>query len=186
MLFEFGFNFFTLFVPDVMHEFDLGVWKAILLHLLRILFAAGEERIQELNRRYREVPAFGRIRSITKNVSGLKQLAAHDFEDLLVVSTYEKLQTLCSQTHLGIQCSMSVFDGLLISKDPQRNAITIQQDKIVLDLLFTLNEWMALVKLRMVTTSILAAIDETVANLGKQIRLWNAKVSYFSVVMYHG
>ena len=72
---------------------------------------------------------------------------------------------------------MTVFDGLLISKDPERKAATIQQDKIVLDLLFTLNEWMALVKLRMVTTSILAAIDETVATLGKQIRLWNAKVS---------
>ena len=70
-----------------MHEFDLGVWKAILLHLLRIIFVLGELRIQEFNLRYREVPTFGKgtIRQITNNVSGLKQLAAHDYEDLLIV-----------------------------------------------------------------------------------------------------
>ena len=71
---------------------------------------------------------------------------------------------------------MSVFDGLLISDKPGREASSRQHDKIVLDLLFTLNEWMALVKLRMVNTTVLVAIDETVANLGKQIRLWIAKV----------
>ena len=35
-----------------MHEFDLGVWKAILTHLLRLLYAAGEDALQKLDRRY--------------------------------------------------------------------------------------------------------------------------------------
>jgi hypothetical protein len=49
---EFGFNFFSMFVPDLLHEFELGVWKNMFKHLLRILYAAGGNAIQELNSRY--------------------------------------------------------------------------------------------------------------------------------------
>ena len=31
------FNFFLMLVVDLLHEFELGVWKSILIHLLRIL-----------------------------------------------------------------------------------------------------------------------------------------------------
>jgi hypothetical protein len=41
-----------MFVVDLLHEFELGVWKAIFTHLMRILFAAGGTAIQELNWRY--------------------------------------------------------------------------------------------------------------------------------------
>ena len=34
---QFGFNFFSIFLVDFMHEFELGVWKKIFIHLLRIL-----------------------------------------------------------------------------------------------------------------------------------------------------
>ncbi|ETW76907.1 hypothetical protein HETIRDRAFT_328118 [Heterobasidion irregulare TC 32-1] len=37
---KYGFNFYDLFVVDLLHEFELGVWKAIFTHLLRILWAA--------------------------------------------------------------------------------------------------------------------------------------------------
>ncbi|EED83844.1 predicted protein [Postia placenta Mad-698-R] len=67
---KFGFNVYAMLVPDLMHEHELGVWKAVLTHLLRILYAQGQGRIQELNRR---------------NVSGLKKLAARDYEDILQV-----------------------------------------------------------------------------------------------------
>ena len=40
-----------LFVVDLLHEFELGVWKAIFTHLLRILYAVGGDRIQELDKR---------------------------------------------------------------------------------------------------------------------------------------
>ena len=46
-----GFNFFSIFVPDLLHEFELGVWKALFTHLLRVLYAYGGDGISELNQR---------------------------------------------------------------------------------------------------------------------------------------
>jgi hypothetical protein len=76
-----------MLVPDFMHEFELGVWKALFQHLVRILVSHGDGTIQEFNRRYRQVPTFGRstIRHFSENASGMKKLAARDFEDLLQV-----------------------------------------------------------------------------------------------------
>ena len=51
MLSCFGFDFHTMLVPDLLHEFELGVWKAVLTHLLRILYMYGHETIQALNER---------------------------------------------------------------------------------------------------------------------------------------
>lgn len=75
---QFGVNFFSMFVPDLLHEFELGVWKATFTHLLRVLYAHGENAIQDLNKRYRQIPPFGRgtIRKFSNNVSGMKRLAA--------------------------------------------------------------------------------------------------------------
>ena len=47
-----GFNLFAIFVVDLMHEFELGVWRALFVHLLRILRAADKTLIHELDRRY--------------------------------------------------------------------------------------------------------------------------------------
>ncbi|KAF8173647.1 hypothetical protein BJ912DRAFT_824715, partial [Pholiota molesta] len=90
-----GFNFYDMFCPDLMHEFELGVWKATIIHLVRILYAQGGDGIQLLNQRYRQIPTFGRdtIRKFNNNVSGMKKLAARDFEDLL-------------------QCAIPAFEGL--------------------------------------------------------------------------
>jgi hypothetical protein len=41
-----------MFVPDLLHEFELGVWKAIFTHLMRVLYGAGGDLIQTLNWRY--------------------------------------------------------------------------------------------------------------------------------------
>ena len=46
-----GFDFFSLFVVDLMHEFELGVWKALFIHLIRILVALGGTSIQDFNSR---------------------------------------------------------------------------------------------------------------------------------------
>jgi hypothetical protein len=51
-----GFNLFPMFVVDLMHEFELGVWKALFIHLLRILHAANKDLIHELDRRYVDYP----------------------------------------------------------------------------------------------------------------------------------
>ena len=38
---------------DLMHEFELGVWKAVFQHLIRILYAAapGNKLVAELDKR---------------------------------------------------------------------------------------------------------------------------------------
>ena len=45
-----GFNTFLLFVVDLMHEFELGVFKDFLIHLLRLLHSCGPATIAEFNR----------------------------------------------------------------------------------------------------------------------------------------
>ncbi|TBU51624.1 hypothetical protein BD310DRAFT_833925 [Dichomitus squalens] len=46
-----GLNMYKLFVPDLMHEFELGVWKGTFTHLVRILIAAGRDGVQKLDGR---------------------------------------------------------------------------------------------------------------------------------------
>jgi hypothetical protein len=48
---QFGFCLFLMLVVDLMHEFELGVWKAIFIHLLRILDCMNESLKHELDRR---------------------------------------------------------------------------------------------------------------------------------------
>ncbi|KAL0568578.1 hypothetical protein V5O48_013407 [Marasmius crinis-equi] len=137
---SFGANFYELFVPDILHEFELGVWKATFTHLLRILCCLGGNSIQQLNARM--VPTFGRdtIRKFSVNVSAMKQLAARDFEDLL-------------------QCSIPVFEGLI----PSHNSI-------ILDLLYDLCTWHAYAKLRIHSETSLADMDSATTSLGKSLR----------------
>jgi hypothetical protein len=41
-----------MLVIDLMHEFEQGVWKALFIHLLRMLDSKGGSRINELDLRY--------------------------------------------------------------------------------------------------------------------------------------
>jgi hypothetical protein len=94
-----------MLVVDFMHEVELGVWKALFMHLIRILYAAApggklvgilDERYNNsksmrhyhglIHNRFRSIPLFSQaIRRFTNNVSEMKKLAARDYEDLLQV-----------------------------------------------------------------------------------------------------
>nr|GAT58250.1 predicted protein [Mycena chlorophos] len=76
------FNFYTMFVPDLLHEIELGVAKAIITHLLRML--AAFHNTDAFDERFRQIETFGRgtIRKFT-HVSSLKHMAARNFEDIL-------------------------------------------------------------------------------------------------------
>ncbi|KAK6972044.1 GLOBIN domain-containing protein [Favolaschia claudopus] len=93
---EYGFNLFSMFVPDLLHEVELGVVKAFFTHIVRILYTLGIEAVDELNSRFRQIPTFGRstIRRFHRNVSDMKKMAARDFEDIL--------QGLLPEPHNGI------------------------------------------------------------------------------------
>ena len=47
----FGFNMFDMLVVDLMHEVELGVWKAVFIHLLCILDCQNAALKHELDRR---------------------------------------------------------------------------------------------------------------------------------------
>lgn len=48
---QFGFDIYRALVPDVMHEIELGVWKATMTHLVRIITTIGQSQINNLNSR---------------------------------------------------------------------------------------------------------------------------------------
>ncbi|KAI0349313.1 hypothetical protein OH77DRAFT_1507530 [Trametes cingulata] len=120
----FGVNFYDLFAPDLLHEFELGVWKGVFRHLVRLVAAQGDDMLKEFNRRMRHMPTYGRdkIRRFWNDVASRKNVAARDYEDFLI-------------------CAMPAFEGLLPLKD----------DETVADLLFELVNWHALAKLRLHT-----------------------------------
>lgn len=100
-----GFNMFDMFVVDLLHEIEIGVWKSLFIHLLRLLQAVHPSHIQELDQRcaiqiqtrnqnmliwddsFRNMPTFGvsTIRRFSTNSSEMKKMAAHNFEDILQV-----------------------------------------------------------------------------------------------------
>jgi hypothetical protein len=40
-----------MLVVDILHDFELGVWKALFIHLLRMLYAVDKILVHELDRR---------------------------------------------------------------------------------------------------------------------------------------
>jgi len=109
---------FILFVVDLLHKFELGMWKAIFTHLLHILYAQGGNVIQILNKwwviilrnfngltpwRYQAVSTFGcgTIWWFHKNASAMKRLAGWDFEDLLCC-------TICIQKYMPSPTDISL------------------------------------------------------------------------------
>lgn len=54
---------------DLLHEFELGIWKALFMHLIRLLHAAGrgtDDIIAILDQRYVEC-IHGHVIQLTKN-----------------------------------------------------------------------------------------------------------------------
>jgi hypothetical protein len=46
-----GFCIYSALAVDMLHEFELGVWKAVLAHLIRILYAYNKDNVEEMNKR---------------------------------------------------------------------------------------------------------------------------------------
>lgn len=94
-----------MLVVDLLHEVELGMWKDLFMHILRILQAKDghilhvvdyrygfgrtffRECKTDVAQRFRRIPTFGRdtIRKFSSNISEMKKLAARDFEDILQV-----------------------------------------------------------------------------------------------------
>ncbi|KAG8733626.1 hypothetical protein FRC10_012231 [Ceratobasidium sp. 414] len=80
---DFKFDIFSVLVVDQLHEVELGVWKALFQHLIRLLY------------RFRCIPTFAStIQMFAEDVADMGRTAAHDFKDVL-------------------QCCAPAFKGLL-------------------------------------------------------------------------
>ncbi|KIK14293.1 hypothetical protein PISMIDRAFT_17380 [Pisolithus microcarpus 441] len=80
----FQFNIFVVLVVDLMHEFELGVLKSILKHLIRILYSIDPNLVSTLNE-FSAIPPFGvdGICRFPPNVAEMRQWVARHFEDML-------------------------------------------------------------------------------------------------------
>ncbi|KAG8739756.1 hypothetical protein FRC12_016207 [Ceratobasidium sp. 428] len=139
---DFKFNFFSTLVVDHLHEVELGVWKSLFQHLIRLLHLAGPASVTEFNRRFRAVPTFSAtIRKFAEDVADMGRIAARDYEDIL-------------------QCCIPVFKGLLpeICDEPAQS------------LLFLFAEWHGLAKLRLHTTTTLKIFKSVTTKLGTALR----------------
>ncbi|KAI0055695.1 hypothetical protein BV25DRAFT_1815207 [Artomyces pyxidatus] len=139
----FDFNVFDMLVVDLMHEIELGVWKNLFIHLIRILDAVDEGLKYELDRRYREISAFGTngVRRTTSNRSELKKMTANAYEDALL-------------------CAIPAFDGLL--PEPHNGRL--------LKLLFELAHLHGLAKLEMHTDTTLDVLSEVTAKFAHAVK----------------
>ncbi|KAJ7076247.1 hypothetical protein B0H15DRAFT_790815 [Mycena belliarum] len=137
------FDIFDALVVDFLHETELGDFKSIIKHLVRILNTLGPDVVNEFNERYRQVSSFGRstIRRFPHNVSEMKKLGARDYEDIL-------------------QCLIPCIEGLIPSP----------HNESILSLLYTCTYWHSLAKLRMHTDSSLKVLEAATVLLGKQMR----------------
>lgn len=138
-----GFELFSIIVVDFMHEFELGILKNVLKHLIRILYVVNPANVATLNERYLAVPPFNRggIRRFPADVAEMKQKTAQHFENML-------------------QCAIPVFDGLF--PDEHDTSIRI--------LLFRLAEWHALAKLRLHTEDSVKLLEQSLRMLTTQLR----------------
>ncbi|KAI0258587.1 hypothetical protein BC834DRAFT_1045792 [Gloeopeniophorella convolvens] len=145
-----GFDYHHIFAPNLLHEFELGVWKGIFAHLIRLLAALEGNPIHTLNERYRQILPFGRdtIRKFTANAAGMKRLAARDYEDLL-------------------QCAIPAFEGLFPS---------MRENNIVRQLLFDLATWHGLAKLRLQTSQTMEHFRDSTTMVGDSVCLFIREV----------
>ncbi|KAJ3833589.1 hypothetical protein F5878DRAFT_665520 [Lentinula raphanica] len=150
---DLGLNYFRLFVNDILHEVELGTFKDLITHLIRMCHTMGKDTVQELNQRFRSVPTFGRgtVRRFVENVSELKKLAARDFEDLL-------------------QCAPPCFEGLFAEKSQDI-------DDLVQDLLAHFATWHAYAKLRLHTDLTLDSFELATTELGHLLRKFAEKTA---------
>ncbi|KAG8702016.1 hypothetical protein FRC09_004999 [Ceratobasidium sp. 395] len=149
-----GFDIFDALTVDFLHEFELGVWKSVFLHLLRILHSTSSSSVSILNERFRLIPPFGAdtIRPFSEDVSDMSRPAARNYEDIL-------------------QCIHPAIEGLLPASIESQ----------VLTLLYVLAQWHGLAKLRRHTSLVVKALKHTTTRLGHELREFEHSTSELTI-----
>ena len=172
---KYGLNFHSMFVVNLLHEFELGVWKATFMHLLQILYAQGGDSIQTLNKRLVFIFLSLTWLTLCQGTKTSPHLAVIQFASSytmhqqwksrlrMILKTFSRFIMLITTFVKGtnhFQCSIPVFDGLL---DPNNNII-------IMDLLFELATWHGLAKLCLHTKSTVCTLESSTTWLGIALR----------------
>lgn len=75
---------FDMFVVDFMHEVEIGVWKSLFIHLIRLLQAFNPSCIQALDQRY--------MTNFQLIVEALTVILGFEICQLLVLALFEGFQ----------------------------------------------------------------------------------------------
>ncbi|TFK18092.1 hypothetical protein FA15DRAFT_660969 [Coprinopsis marcescibilis] len=134
-----SFSLTSILVVNLLHEFEIGVWKDLYIHLIRILdLSPSSILVNDLDRRFCNIPSFGQaIRKFASNMSNMSRRAARDYEDVL-------------------QCSIAVFENFF--EDPD--------GEIIAKLLYLCCQWHAFAKLQLHTDRTLELFEATTVALG--------------------
>ncbi|TFK20496.1 hypothetical protein FA15DRAFT_599618, partial [Coprinopsis marcescibilis] len=146
---DLNFNIFPCLVVNLLHEFEIGVWKSSFIHLIQLLYALNKAGISDLDLWYRTIDPFGKetIQAFGLNASEMRRKAARDYKDLL-------------------QCLIPIVDSLLPAP----------HDEIVLELLRLLCEWHALTKLHLHNKFTVKMLETTTIQLGSQFWLFQQEM----------
>ena len=160
---------FSMFVPDLMHDFELGAWRALFIYILRILDSVDAKLLTEVDRRYVS-PTFCSTDQFNDGHEKVQRnLGIWKGRDSPVSrehQRYEAIDPCCSRMWLiELQCAIPVFDGLLPKPHNHR----------ILQLLFVMAHWHALAKLRLHTETTLSIMDHATIMLGDKLRTFQQK-----------
>ncbi|KAJ3017812.1 hypothetical protein NUW54_g498 [Trametes sanguinea] len=171
---EHSFNFYLLFVPNLMHECKLGIWKSTWIHLLCILYAVSNDKVQELNLQSQHLEGLPSVvlpPMSQSRASSLCETLKPDSRYMLLRLHYHDNDLLLM---LLIQCFCPAYKGLL----------TIKADNaIVLNLSFDLATWHALAKLHKHTSLTVSGLDTATIEGGRSICLFTKNTCAYYITL---
>ncbi|KAG2058593.1 hypothetical protein BDR06DRAFT_980408 [Suillus hirtellus] len=135
-----GLDFFPMLVVNLLHEFELGVFKYVFKHLIRLLYAINHKSVALLNECFHSILSFGKgaIQCFPSNVSNDVLQAS------LILAAY----------------AIPAFEGLFLNS----------HNEVVCILLFCLAKWHTLAKLQIHTGNSLDLLSQATRCLGQQLQ----------------
>lgn len=187
-----GYNPLQMLVPDLLHEFELGVWKDLLVHLMRLLDTRGQPAVTTFNARYVIICVVIIVTielflgsDVYRPIHLIPFASSHLMSPrwLSLLHVIMKMYYRYVTFHLLVfripvlteeQCCIPCFEGLF----------TEEQFHRISAMVFTLAHWHALAKLRLHTASSLDALDKQTTLLGLRLRSFQqyCKVAFPSLL----
>ncbi|KAG2051821.1 hypothetical protein BDR06DRAFT_983417 [Suillus hirtellus] len=77
-----GLDFFPIIIVNLLHKFELGVLKGVMMHLMQLLYAIDPWKIDIINERFHSIPSFGQGQRVARHFEDMLQCTIPTFEGL--------------------------------------------------------------------------------------------------------